>query len=82
MQQSSLAFSGCDCVRILLILQVVQRELKMSFQILFEPLFSMFGLPDATEQLSLEAVALWELYSPGVSEGTKNELSDIDWRPV
>ena len=41
-------------MRILLILQVFQRELKMSFQILFEPLFSMFGLPDATEQLSLE----------------------------
>ena len=30
----------------------------MSFKISFEPLFSMFGLSDATEQLSLEAVAL------------------------
>ena len=38
MQQSSLAFLGCGSVRIL-ILQVFQRELKMSFQILFDPLF-------------------------------------------
>ena len=30
-----------------------QRELKKNFQILFEPLLGMFGLPGATEQLSL-----------------------------
>ena len=77
MQQSSLAFLGCGSVRIL-ILQVFQRELKMSFQILFEPLF-----PDATEQLSLFRLWLCENYhDPGVSEGTKNELSDIVWPPV
>ena len=39
-----------------------------------------FGLPDATEQLSLFRLWLYVnhiLQSPGVSEGTKNELSDI-----
>ena len=34
----------------------------MSFQILFEPLFSMLGLPNATEQLSLFRLWFCENY--------------------
>ena len=61
MQQSSLAFLVCDSVKNW-ILQVFQRELKKNFQILFEPLFGMFGLPGATEQLSLFRLWLCENY--------------------
>ena len=40
----------------------------MSFQILIKPLFSMFGLPDATEQLSLLRLWLCENFILQVSQ--------------
>ena len=56
------------------ILQVFQRELKMPFQILFESLSGInylvkqFGLPEATEQLSVFKLWLCENFILQVSQ--------------
>ena len=81
MQQSILAFLGCGSVRILT-LQVFQRELKMSFQILFEPLFSMFGPPVATEQLSLFRLWLCENYILQVFQRKLKMRFQISFEPL
>ena len=54
----------------------------MSFQILFEALFSMFGLSDATEQLSLFRLWLCENYILQVFQRELNMSFQISLEPL
>ena len=82
MQQSSLAFLGCGSARILFS-RCLRGNLKTRFQIFFEPPSStskvkQFGLPEATDQLSLFRLWLCENFILQVSQRElKNALSDI-----
>ena len=58
-------------------LQVSQMKLKPRFQILFEPLFSMLGLADATEQLSRFRLWLCETFILQVSQRELKTLFQI-----